>query len=106
MNDGICVLKVRVTLKQKLNPFLLSSSPFVARDHERIAATGDELGNSITIAQPLRNKCFVLADWLAPSFVFLVLLASFKALLILFLQLLLEELTLFVLSLLLLLLVL
>ena len=106
MHNGIRFLKVRITLKQELHPFLLSGCPFVARDHERIAAAGDEFRYGITIAQPLRDKGLILADRLASSLVFLVLLAAFKALLILFLQLLLEELSLFVLGLLFLLLML
>ena len=54
---------------------------------------------SVTIRESLWHKSFILTNRLASTLIFLVLLATFEALLILFLELLLEEFTLFVLKL-------
>ena len=91
MYDGIRFFKVWISLEDEFDAFLLCCSPLVARHHQGVSATGKQLRLGIAIRQTLWHECLVLADRFPSAFVFLVLLASLKAFLILFLEFLLES---------------
>ena len=104
MYDRIGFFEVWIALEQERDSFLLCRCPFFSRNHKWIATAREQFRYSVTIRESLWHKGLILTNRLASTLVLLVLLSTFEASLILFLELFIEEFTLFVLELLLLLL--
>lgn len=96
MYDRICFFEVRIALEQKRDSFLLCRCPFFSRNHKGISNAREQFRYSVTIREPLWHKGLIHTNRLASTLVLLVLLATFEASLILFLELFIEEFTLFV----------
>ena len=76
MYDGLRFFKVRISLEDEFDTFLLRGSPLVARDHQGVSATGKQFRLCITIGETLRNEGHVLAERFPAPFALLVLFAS------------------------------